>query len=188
MNIWTDSGNPDAIWRRRPMTEDDVAGVIDVEQTIYPFPWSVNHFRDALRSGYDAWVVEPAASRVPCQGGPRARPLAYCVMMWVVDETHLLNISVAAEQQHRGLARWLLGKLFADSRRLGARSMLLEVRPSNPRARLLYERAGFFVIGTRRGYYPWRDQQREDAIVMRRMLDPAVDHAGVHPAGAPGQP
>ena len=188
MNIWTDSGYPGALWRRRPMTEDDVAGVIEVEQTIYPFPWSVNHFHDALRSGYDAWVVEPAASRIPDPGEARPCPLAYCVMMWVVDETHLLNISVAAEHQHRGLARWLLGKLFADSRRLGARSMLLEVRPSNPRARLLYERAGFYVIGTRRGYYPWHNQQREDAIVMRRMLDPAFGGDDARPADAPGLP
>lgn len=149
------------------MTEDDVPGVLEVERTIYPFPWGVNHFVDSLRSGYDAWVVESAGSPMPGTDLSRPGPLAYCVMMWVVDETHLLNISVAATHQHRGLARWLLGKLFDDSRRRGARSMLLEVRPSNPRARRLYERAGFEMIGTRRGYYPWHDQQREDAIVMR---------------------
>ena len=166
----TERGGPDAIWHRRPMTEDDVAGVLEVERTIYPFPWGVNHFVDSLRSGYDAWVVEPVGRRMAAVGEPRANPLAYCVMMWVVDETHLLNISVAADQQHRGLARWLLGKLFEDSRRQGARSMLLEVRPSNPRARRLYERAGFDTIGVRRGYYPWHDQQREDAIVMRCLL------------------
>lgn len=170
------------------MTEEDVVGVIEVEQTIYPFPWSVNHFHDSLRSGYDAWVVEPAVAPAPGAGESRMRPLAYCVMMWVVDETHLLNISVAADQQHRGLARWLLGKLFADSRRLGARSMLLEVRPSNPRARLLYERAGFDVIGTRRGYYPWHNQQREDAIVMRRMLESAFDLGAGRSADAPEPP
>lgn len=154
------------------MTEDDVAGVLEVERTIYPFPWGVNHFVDSLRSGYDAWVVEPTGSAAAASGRPRRVPLAYCVMMWVVDETHLLNISVAADQQHRGLARWLLGKLFEDSLERGARSMLLEVRPSNPRARRLYERAGFEMIGMRRGYYPWHDQQREDAIVMRCLLAP----------------
>lgn len=158
------------------MTEDDVAGVLEVERAIYPFPWSVNHFLDSLRSGYDAWVVDPAASPILAAGMPRARPLAYCVMMRVVDETHLLNISVAAEHQHHGLARWLLARLFADSRDIGARSMLLEVRPSNPRARRLYERAGFEIIGRRRGYYPWHNQQREDAIVMRCQLRGAGEH------------
>ena len=157
------------------MTEADVEGVIQVEHEIYPFPWTVNHFVDSLRSGYDAWVVEDA--RRPLEA-PAALPLAYCVMMWVVDETHLLNISVAREQQHQGLARWLLGKLFQDSQRLGARSMLLEVRPSNPRAQRLYERAGFEVVGTRRDYYPWHNRTREDAIVMRCQFEPPADQQG----------
>ena len=159
------------------MTEQDVDAVITVERTLYPFPWTANHFIDSMRSGYDAWIVEDGSR--PADAAPESGPpllLAYCVMMWVVDETHLLNISVANEQQHQGLARWLLGRLFEDSRRGGARSMLLEVRPSNPRARRLYERAGFDVIGIRRGYYPWFDGQREDAIVMRCLLESSAGH------------
>lgn len=167
------------------MTAADVDGVMAVERTIYPFPWSANHFLDSLHSGYDAWIVAPAGQDraegptavTPGQAGVDL-PLAYCVLMWILDEAHLLNFSVAAEQQHRGLGRWLLGRLFADCDRLGARSMLLEVRPSNPRAQRLYERAGFGVIGTRRGYYPWHDQQREDAIVMRCLFDRASGHSG----------
>ena len=164
------------------MTEEDVEAVIQVERELYPFPWTINHFIDSLRSGYDAWVVEDPLA--PRSGQAGALPLAYCVMMWVVDETHLLNISVAREQQHRGLARWLLGKLFDDSQRLGARSMLLEVRPSNPRAQQLYLRAGFDVIGTRRDYYPWHDQTREDAIVMRCLFDPPQGFDGLAQAGS----
>lgn len=147
------------------MTPEDIGAVLAIEQAIYPFPWGRNHFVDSLRSGYDAWIVEPSNPPRP------APPLGYCVLMWALDETHLLNFSVAAEHQRRGLGRWLLGQLFDDCRRRGARSMLLEVRPSNPRAQRLYERAGFRLIGTRRGYYPSYDQTREDAIVMRRMLD-----------------
>ena len=154
------------------MTEDDIETVLAIEKVIYPFPWGANHFVDSLRSGYDAWIVESAIMPVP------QTPLGYCVMMWAVDDTHLLNLSVAAEHQHRGLGRWLLGRLFDDCRDRGARSMLLEVRPSNPRAQRLYQNAGFEVIGTRRGYYPSYGQAREDAIVMRRMLgDPTTTGA-----------
>jgi ribosomal-protein-alanine N-acetyltransferase len=55
------------------------------------------------------------------------------------------------------------------SRDHGARTMLLEVRPSNPAALRLYARYGFERIGVRRGYYP-ADRGREDAVVMRITL------------------
>jgi ribosomal-protein-alanine N-acetyltransferase len=51
----------------------------------------------------------------------------------------------------------------------GARTMLLEVRPSNAAAARLYSRYGFERIGVRRGYYPAHGG-REDAIVMRIAL------------------
>jgi ribosomal-protein-alanine N-acetyltransferase len=45
------------------------------------------------------------------------------------------------------------------------------VRPSNSRAIRLYQRSGFKRIGMRRRYYPSFENTREDAIVMRRMID-----------------
>jgi ribosomal-protein-alanine N-acetyltransferase len=49
--------------------------------------------------------------------------------------------------------------------------MLLEVRPSNDRARRLYESCGFATVGVRKRYYPSFNETREDALVMRRMLN-----------------
>ena len=50
-------------------------------------------------------------------------------------------------------------------------SILLEVRPSNQRAITLYEHLGFLPIGRRKNYYPAANNTREDAIVMRLMLE-----------------
>jgi len=56
--------------------------------------------------------------------------------------------------------------------------VLLEVRPSNPRAIQLYERFGFATIGRRKNYYPARHRSREDALVMRLTFSKeAVDGA-----------
>jgi ribosomal-protein-alanine N-acetyltransferase len=52
-----------------------------------------------------------------------------------------------------------------------AERVFLEVRPSNPLAHAMYERAGFNEIGRRPGYYPSR-RGREDAIVMAMELLP----------------
>jgi ribosomal-protein-alanine N-acetyltransferase len=53
-----------------------------------------------------------------------------------------------------------------STRDYGARSLMLEVRPSNDAALRLYKRYGFERIGVRPGYYP-AVGGREDAVVMR---------------------
>lgn len=142
----------------RPMDEADLDQVDAVERQIYSFPWTRGNFADSLRSGYDAWVVHDGT-----------RLLGYCVTMLVLDEAHLLNISVAPAAQGFGLGRRLLGWVEQRAVAQHARSLLLEVRPSNLIAKGMYERAGFERIGVRRGYYP-AARGREDAIVMRKMF------------------
>jgi ribosomal-protein-alanine N-acetyltransferase len=90
--------------------------------------------------------------------------------MWLTDEVHLLNLSVDAPVQGLGLGGAMLDWLMDDAGSRGARSMLLEVRPSNTPALRLYERKGFHRVGLRRRYYPAHDGAREDAIVMVRRL------------------
>jgi [ribosomal protein S18]-alanine N-acetyltransferase len=146
-------------WRSRHMLRGDLDQVVAIESQVYPFPWSRGNFVDSLAAGYDAWVFE-------CDG----ETIGYAILMWIPDEVHLLNLSVAARHQGAGRGAELLEWLAADATRRGARTMLLEVRPSNLRALRLYERHGFRRIGIRRRYYPAADNGREDAIVMVRRL------------------
>lgn len=145
-------------WKARPMLRSDVERVAEIEGQVYPFPWSRGNFVDSLAAGYDAWVFETDRAMI-----------GYAVVMWIPDEVHLLNLSVAADCQGVGRGGEMLDWLTADAARRGARSMLLEVRPSNLRALRLYERKGFRQIGIRRRYYP-AENGREDAIVMVRRL------------------
>ncbi len=140
-----------------PMQEADLAEVLDLEQTVYPHPWSMANFVDSLASGYQAWVLRDTDGQL----------LGYFLLMAIVDEAHLLNVAVSAERQRQGLGRFLLNQAVACARGLGMESVLLEVRPSNERALEIYQRYGFQTIGRRKGYYPTANQQREDAIVMR---------------------
>lgn len=140
------------------MRLDDLDDVIKIESTVYTHPWSRGNFADALAAGNAAWVVRQYGALV-----------GYCVVMMAPDDAHLLNISVAADAQHRGVGRGLLDWVAEQARVHGRPSVLLEVRVSNLRALRMYERAGFERIGMRRGYYPAFDG-REDAIVMRKTL------------------
>jgi ribosomal-protein-alanine N-acetyltransferase len=143
-----------------PMQESDLQEVLDLEQTVYPHPWSMANFVDSLASGYEAWVLRDTDNEL----------MGYFLLMAIVDEAHLLNVAVSAERQGQGLGRFLLNQAVACARGLGMESVLLEVRPSNTRALEIYQRYGFQIIGRRKGYYPAANQQREDAIVMRFAL------------------
>jgi ribosomal-protein-alanine N-acetyltransferase len=83
----------------------------------------------------------------------------------VLDEAHLLNLSVVRTWQNKGCGAALLRRLCDMAREHGAIRMYLEVRPSNRAALALYRRSGFTDVGVRRGYYPALFG-REDAIVM----------------------
>jgi ribosomal-protein-alanine N-acetyltransferase len=150
------------------MRRADLADVARIEARIFPFPWTYGNFADSLAAGYDGWVFEATE--------PPGGLLGYAILMWLPEEVHLLNLSVDADVQGRGLGAQMLDWLLADGAARGARSILLEVRPSNTSALRLYERKGFHRIGLRRRYYPAHDGAREDAIVMVRKLDSGVPH------------
>lgn len=140
----------------RPLGVEQLDAVLAIEAQAYPFPWTRGNFIDALAAGYLAQGLET----------PERELVAYQIAMAGVDEWHLLNLTVAPAQQGRGHALRLLHELARHGRTTGAHCLWLEVRPSNVRARRLYERFGFVQVGLRRGYYP-DVQGREDALVLR---------------------
>lgn len=141
--------------RLRVMREEDLDAVMQIELRAYPFPWSRGIFRDCLRAGYSAWVLEDGAADI----------LGYGVLSVAADEAHILNVCTAPHAQGRGHGRRLLRALVQQARLSGALRLFLEVRPSNPHAITLYQAEGFSEIGRRPRYYP-AHAGREDAIVM----------------------
>ena len=142
----------------RPMQEGDLDEVAHIEPTIFPYPWSRGNFSDSLKSGYECWVHEQ-----------QVQIMGYAVLMLVLDEAHLLNISIAAPWQGKGHGRQLLVHMMDIARERGALNMFLEVRPSNHSALGLYESMGFNEMAVRRGYYP-APNGREDAVLMGASL------------------
>lgn len=141
-----------------PLGDADIDEVLAIEERVYAFPWTRGNFIDSIVSGHSTW------------GGRLAGQLVgYFVLMPVLDEAHLLNISVAASCRRKGYGSLLLSQATWVAGQAGATSLLLEVRPSNKAALALYDRFGFSRIGVRRGYYPAADG-REDALVLRLQL------------------
>ena len=144
----------------RPMVVGDVDEVHALECSVFPHPWSRANFMDSLASGYDAWVLRDPAGGLA----------GYFLLMYVLDEAHLLDVAVAAPLHGRGVGRYLLDRIADRARAERMASILLEVRPTNTRALQVYQRYGYAEIGRRKGYYPAHEGRREDAIVMRYVL------------------
>jgi ribosomal-protein-alanine N-acetyltransferase len=142
----------------RQMREADIPAVLGVEKDSYEFPWSAGNFHDSIHAGYGAWVYEVGGEVV-----------GHMVLMTVLDEAHLLNITIAPVWRRQGLGSILLEHAMQAARRKQAQALYLEVRPTNDAAIKLYEKMGFEAFALRKGYYP-AQAGREDALVMRKML------------------
>lgn len=148
--------------RYEPMTAANLDQVLDIENDVFPYPWSRKAYEGSLQAeGYECRVAYDADGLL----------VGYFVLMKVVDEAHLLNIAVRGRLHGHGLGRKLLDRAIDMARDdMKVESLLLEVRPSNQRAFTLYERYGFKEIGRRPNYYQASNTTREDAIVMRLPL------------------
>jgi len=140
------------------MHADDIAPVLDIEQQIYAFPWTRGNFEDSLASGYTCRLLRHGK-----------RLVGYGVMMRIVDEAHLLNITIVTDRQRTGIGSLLLRSLCDEARSHGAARVILEVRASNGAGHAFYRRHGFVQIGERMDYYPAK-HGREAALVLEKQI------------------
>ena len=102
----------------------------------------------------------------------------------------ILAIAVAPEHQGRGVGRALLSQVEELARQYRGREIHLHTAKDNLFARLLFERAGYKVLGSKKRYYPqgqaavkalsakWKSQMNDD-IDRQLLMDGAVYHAHI---------
>ena len=142
----------------RRMAFTDLERVIDIELACYTMPWSAETFRGLLRRMDAESLVAECADEI----------VAYAIYWWVGDQAELGNVAVIESYRGQGIGEMLVREVLARAGRRDVREVFLEVRPSNPSARRLYERVGFAEVARRRNYYV---RPTEDALVMRRALE-----------------
>jgi ribosomal-protein-alanine N-acetyltransferase len=138
----------------REMHASDLDAVMQIEIVNFPFPWTAGNFKDSINSGHICLLLEIDEAVI-----------GYAILMMVLDEAHLLNISVSSAWKGKGWGRHLLNHMMQIGREKGGLNMFLEVRPSNVSAITLYESIGFNEMGMRPGYYPAHNG-RENAVLM----------------------
>jgi ribosomal-protein-alanine N-acetyltransferase len=137
--------------------DDDLAGVLDVEQESFTNPWTREIYAWELQNRSVCHIFVVRTPDCPVAG--------FCAFWLVFDEIHINNLAIRPALRGRGIGTALLHHVLAEAKTLGARRATLEVRASNAGARRLYERLGFYVAGTRKNYY---SHPVEDALILWR--------------------
>ena len=140
----------------RPMTEDDLALVMRVEEEAFPLsPWSVEMMENELSIDTAHYFVAEEGEKI----------LGFAGYWQVLDEGHIMNIAVREKYRGQGVGSALMDAMLQDGFPRGIIYWTLEVRVSNEPARRLYERKNFELAGIRPGYYA---SPREDACIYWR--------------------
>lgn len=139
----------------RKMELIDIPDVFQIEQQNYCDPWTKNIFQRCLEVGYHAFVLEK-----------EQKIIGYALASMVLDECHILNISIDPRLQRQGNGVSLLDFLLEYAENQGVNKVYLEVRQSNKAAIGLYKRFGFEKIGIRKQYYQTQTGS-EDAILLQ---------------------
>lgn len=136
------------------MRRRHLRGVLQIEQQVYPRPWTFGLFLSELgQRSTRLYLVARVGHRV----------VGYLGMLRAVDDGHITTIAVDPAWQRQGIASRLLAVAGRAAAQRGCHNLTLEVRVTNLGAQSLYRRFGFVPAGMRKAYYP---DNGEDAMVM----------------------
>lgn len=144
----------------RLSTAADLDAVVELEEASFNNP--------TTRDWYERELERPEVCFIYVLRTPDVPVAAFCAFWLVVDQVHINNLAVRPEMRRRGLGSRLLDAVMKEAGKLGAASLMLEVRESNTAARHLYETAGFNVHSVRKSYYT---NPVEDALVLVRVTN-----------------
>jgi [ribosomal protein S18]-alanine N-acetyltransferase len=178
-----------------------LAGVVAIEQAVYPRPWSLRLFASELeRTGDRRYLValSPRGGLDREGGRLRREVVGYAGFLLQPGEegqdAHITTVAVHPAHHRRKIASHLVGALLREAIAMGAQAATLEVRATNPGAQRLYTQFGFAPVGVRPRYYA---ETGEDAVIMwahdlrspefARRLDRQRARLG-DPGGASGAP
>jgi ribosomal-protein-alanine N-acetyltransferase len=155
--------------RIRPVESPHIADLLHIASETHLNYWSAESYLDEIKkSNSIMFRVEADDNRTLGFIVGRVVPAADDAAAVDAD---IYNIGVENPDQRRGLGQLLLDAFTSECQRQSVRSIWLEVRESNDKARSFYLKNGFVPVTLRKGFYA---DPPESAIVMRRFLDPGT--------------
>lgn len=140
----------------RPMSENDLPQVENLEKECFSDPWSYGILSDLLKSEWDeSWVLL----------GEDGALYGYINYRFLAGEGELMRIAVREEVRGLGYSRKLMEQMVRSAAENQILDLTLEVRAGNVPAIGLYKTYGFRKEAVRKNYY---HDPEEDAFIMWR--------------------
>ena len=134
--------------------------IVEIENDSFITPWPKQILADYIKkSGFFCNIAI---------NGRDEEVAGYSISTLIYDEIHVFKIAVSRCHRRKGVAIELLSDTFNFYEKMGALSVILEVRTTNAPAIELYKKLGFEIIRTCKNYY---GRGRGDAYVMGLALD-----------------
>ena len=141
----------------RPICEDDIGNIVELERLCFAFPLSEENARSFL-------LGEHGIAFVCYEDDNNEELCAYCGAICVLDEAQVLNVATSPNHRRKGYGRAVTQRLIEAAKCKGVSTITLEVRESNTAAQSLYESLGFYEIGRIKKYYA---KPVEDALILK---------------------
>ena len=144
----------------KTLSQKYINEIVKIENESFISPWPKQVLADYIKkSGFFCNIAV---------NGNDEDIAGYSISTLVYDEIHVFKIAVASCHRRKGVAVELLSDTFSFYEKMGALSVVLEVRTTNTPAITLYEKLGFEILRTRRNYY---GRGKGDAYVMGLALE-----------------
>lgn len=142
------------------MNLDDFEEIKDILVEEFDDFWRPSILESELKSENSKYVVAKENGKIVGFGGIWLSPV----------DAEITNIVTKKSERKRGIGTLLLGKLIEMAKEAGKDNISLEVNEKNIAAGILYESAGFEVVGIRKNYYNGKD----NAIIMTKYFQKNV--------------
>ena len=137
----------------RKFRAKDARAAAELERLCFSRPWSEAELSASASYPYAVYFA------AECDG----ELIGYAGAYIAADTAEINNIAVFPKYRRHGAASALLDALTDEAAARGVKKLSLDVRAANTAALSLYEKKGFYRVGTRRGYY---SAPTEDAVLL----------------------
>lgn len=133
----------------RPVTPEKIPEIVALDRVCLGGLWTASAYLREIESSRSTLL----ALYLKSSKQEPATAIGIACLWAIVDEAHLTLLAIAPNHRRQGLGKLLLLTLLKDAIARKLEWATLEVNVSNTKAIDLYQKIGFQMVGTRKGYY-----------------------------------